>query len=138
MAITGPRIAAVNALRRLRRFTWFALFAIGGWVLVPTLAQAWGAPQVSNPWAEICSAAGASPAAPGDPALPAGHAGTGVHAEHCPLCSHQGAAPALAPSTALAWQAIDAADPLVEWAAPAPRTRPAWVTVQARAPPLPG
>ncbi|MEO6032901.1 MAG: DUF2946 domain-containing protein [Burkholderiaceae bacterium] len=126
----------MNALRHhLRRFTWFALCAIGGLVLAPTLAQALTAPQASNPWAEICSAAGALQAVPGAPALPARH-GAGLHAEHCPLCSHPGAAPALPPGESAVWQATAEVDSVVEWgAAPALRPRLVWATVQARAPP---
>jgi hypothetical protein len=135
MGMAPHRIAAVNALRRrLRLMTWFALFAIGNLSLAPTLAHALKAQQPTNPWAEICSAAAASRTASGHPAAPASH-DSGLHAEHCPLCSHQGAGPALASRDALAWQAVEGVDLLVAWATPSPHRLLAWVVVRARAPP---
>jgi hypothetical protein len=114
--------------------TWFALLAIGSLSLAPTLAHALKAQQPNNPWAEICSAAAASRTASGHPAAPASH-DSGLHAEHCPLCSHQGAAPALASCDAMAWQTVEGAELPVAWVTPSPRRLLAWVAVQARAPP---
>ena len=49
----------MQVIRRLfRRATWFAIFAMLGLALAPTVSHALAASGPGNPWAEICSVAG--------------------------------------------------------------------------------
>jgi Protein of unknown function (DUF2946) len=115
--------------RRLRSFTWLALFAMLGLALAPSISHALSAQQASNPWTEICSAS-----ASGE--QPVGKGSAAMHLEHCALCCVAASAmgmppapPAVLPAPAGAARVValflDATHPLFALSAP-----------QARAPPL--
>jgi hypothetical protein len=128
-------IRGVTAFRRhLQRLSWIALVAIFGLALAPTLSHALHADDASNPFAEICSAAGAKavPVAAGDVPAAAG----GQHLAHCPLCAQAsgvlGMPPALASFTPPDEQS-PAQPPTRAWAVPVWRSRR---SAQPRAPPV--
>jgi hypothetical protein len=108
--------------RQLQRLAWIALVAVFGLALAPTLSHALHANDRANPFAEICSAAGAKPAQapPGDMLSTPGQ-----HLAHCPLCAQAGGAPGM-PSARTAFAppgTISAAlPPAGAWAVPATRS----------------
>jgi hypothetical protein len=119
---------------QLRRFTWFALFAILGLALAPTVSHALSASGPGNPWTEICSVAGGKFVSTGDSAgsqTPAAD----MRMEHCPLCAH-GHGPDGPPPSAPAVLALpDAASFVPALFEHAPRPLFAWTAAQPRAPP---
>ena len=121
--------------RQLRRFTWFALFAIFGLALAPTVSHALSGSGPDNPWAEICSVAGGKLVSDVDASgsrLPA----AGVHPEHCPLCAH-GAGPVGLPPPSPAFVPVsDGAAFLPAPFADAPQSLFTWAVAQPRAPPV--
>ena len=130
-----PRRAAVTLRpvlrfrRRLRLFTWLALFAMLGLAVAPSVSYALSAGNASNPFTEICSASPSGTA-------PSGNTGSAaMHLEHCALCciaaQHMGMPPA--PATPL--PAPEGADYVAARFLDASRTLFAWTAAQARAPP---
>lgn len=135
----GCYSAAVGNLRRHRGwFSRFALVALLGLALLPTLSRALAANDASGPWAELCSIGGAkrvAAAADGSGSLPApGEAA--MHLEHCPFCSlgnHLVALPSGHAVTALPTLAAGTFRPPLY--AHAPHTLHAWAAAQPRGPP---
>ncbi|MDO9091153.1 MAG: DUF2946 domain-containing protein [Rubrivivax sp.] len=126
--------------RHLHASTWFALVAVLGMALLPTLSHALafsqGEPRV---WAEICTPQGmkrvavdslsGEAAGTTDPATSA--AG---HLEHCPWCTLSAPAAGLPPAPPSVPIVSAAAEHLPRWLQ-APRTLWAWGSAQPRAPP---
>jgi len=129
------KIRPVQLCRRfLRKFSWIAFVALLGLVLAPTISQALATAGPGNPWAETCSMTGGKSVATSVAGTDRNAAG-GMHLEHCPLCSHLGAAPALPPAdpcgAPLAYGARAVPAPFAQ----APRPRFVWAAALARAPP---
>jgi hypothetical protein len=116
--------------RRLRAFTWIALFAMFGLALAPTVSHAVNASNGSNPWAEICSTANGNGA--GLPTLP----GTLNHIDHCPLCGHGAGPLGLPPSAALVLPLPTRDVHVVPLADAAVAHLFTWAAAQPRAPPF--
>ena len=108
-----------------------------GLALLPTVSHALAAAGGGDPWAEICSAAGARgqpAAAQPDPAgapVPA----AASHLDHCPLCSVASHVPALPPAEVAMPGSPDGADFIAALFAHATHRPFAWGPAQPRGPP---
>ena len=118
---------------KLRSFTWVALFAVFGLVLGPALAYALNpaAAGADPAWVQICSVTAQPGGAPSHDHTPL----PGLHLEHCPLCAHFGAAPALPAATVAGLQAPAGADFVAALFAASPLPLFAWIAAQPRGPP---
>ncbi|WP_128000758.1 DUF2946 family protein [Piscinibacter defluvii] len=111
---------------------WIAGLALLFAALAPTLAQAFGGHAAAT-WVEVCTAQGPARVSV-DPGADADGAAPAHPFEHCTFCSFQANGPALppaAPTLAL----LGGTERLVPACLAAPRTPPAWVSAQPRAPP---
>ncbi len=126
----------MQVIRRLfRRATWFAIFAMLGLALAPTVSHALAASGPGNPWAEICSVAGGKVVMADAAGVAGSQAEAGTHLGHCPLCGQLGSAPALPVAESAGSFAVDGADFLPALFARSPSPLFAWAAAQPRAPP---
>jgi hypothetical protein len=123
------------ALRqRLRRLIWIALTAMLAFALAPSLSHALAFAQGRSDLAEVCSVQGTRWVAAGDES-PLRSGATLAHADHCPLCGLQAAAPALPPAAANGLPLLNLSHALPTLFLAAPRPLFAWRATQPRAPP---
>jgi Protein of unknown function (DUF2946) len=112
--------------RRLRLFTWIALFAMLGLAIAPSVSHALSAQQASNPWTEICSAPGSGEQQPRSAAM---------HLEHCAMCCVAASAMGLPPAPVAVLPSPGGAGLVAALFLEASHPLHAWRPPQARAPP---
>ncbi len=126
----------MQSIRRLfRPATWFAIFAMLGLALAPTVSHALAASGPGNPWAEVCSVAGGKGVVADAAGANGSQTDAGSHLGHCPLCGQLGSAPALPVAGSAGALVIAGADVLPALFARSPSPLFAWAAAQPRAPP---
>jgi hypothetical protein len=113
--------------RRLRLFTWLALFAMSGLALAPSVSHALNAQQASNPFTSICSA----PNTGGQPA----NSSAAMRLEHCAMCVVAASAIGMPPAPVAVLPAPEGVAYVAALFLDAARLLFAWRPPQARAPP---
>ena len=127
-ALSGLHSRPVISIRhRLRLFACFALVAMLGLALAPSVSHALSAQQASNPWTQICSSSAPGGQPGGDSAA--------MHLEHCALCCVAGNAIGMPPAPVAVLPALQGAARGAVPARAAAHARFAWRPPQARAPP---
>ena len=126
-APSGLHSRPVSSIRhRLRLFACFALVAMLGLALAPSVSHALSAQQASNPWTQICSSSASGEQSGG---------GAAMHLEHCALCCVAASAIGMPPALVALLPAPQAAARVAVPARAAAHARFAWRPPQARAPP---
>lgn len=125
----------MRAWRAHTRLTsWIALLAIVLASIAPSLSHALSSASGSS-WVEVCTAQGSRWIDAGEDGSKPAPASAHV-LEHCPYCSLHVPTPGLPPATHFAPLPLGLSDELPLAFLAAPRTLPAWVSAQPRAPPL--
>ncbi len=128
--------------RRLRPWTWLALWAVLAMALLPAVSHALSfARGDGGAWAEVCTPQGPKRVAIDaegkmvDTVVADADALSATHLQHCPLCALQSDAPPLPPAVAAPLFLPLASDSPPAAFLHAPHTLHAWRSAQPRGPP---